>query len=82
MSEWLGELCHDCGRRYRVVYRVPNEVWAAIAPGKASLGAYPEHMLGGLLCVDCADERARERGIYLYFEASAGDWRVKLERKP
>jgi hypothetical protein len=70
-----GERCHDCGGFYATVYRVPDDVWAKIAPDKAALGEHEEHRYGGLLCLPCADRRAREKGIRLYFDASVGDWR-------
>ena len=55
-QEWEGEHCQDCGVVYQTVYLVPPDVWAEITPksGKA-----------GLLCIVCADRRARERGIIL-----------------
>lgn len=70
----MSELCETCGRRYETVYRVPNDVWTKIAPRKDDLGPHPEHQYGGLLCPDCAAKAARDKGIELYFEASAGDW--------
>src|SRR5690606_7471517 len=74
-----GEQCHDCGGFYQTVYRVPDDVWAKIAPDKAALGEHTEHRYGGLLCLPCADRRAREKGIRLYFDASVGDWRTPPE---
>lgn len=74
-----GERCHDCGGFYATVYRVPDDVWAKIAPDKAALGEHEEHRYGGLLCLPCADRRAREKGIRLYFDASVGDWRPMTE---
>lgn len=74
-SDMTGEKCNDCGRRYRTVYRIPDNVWSKVAPDKAGLGPHAEHQFGGLLCIDCASDRARSQGIHLYFEASIGDWR-------
>src|SRR5690606_40463702 len=74
-----GEQCHDCGGFYQTVYRVPDDVWTKIAPDKAALGEHTEHRYGGLLCLPCAVRRAREQGIHLYFDASAGDWRTPPE---
>lgn len=68
------EKCASCGRGYRIIYRVPDDIWARIAPDKDSLGDHPEHQGGGLLCPLCADERARELGIRLVFDADV-DWR-------
>lgn len=64
-----GDTCADCGREYRVVYRVPNEIWAMIAPNKSTLGPYIEHQYGGILCVECAAGRARNLGLRLLFVA-------------
>lgn len=77
-----GEKCDACGRRYRAVYRVPNDVWAQIAPKKDELGEYPEHQFGGLLCVDCAWRAANEQGITLYFEGMPGGWMSETLRRP
>lgn len=66
-----GMRCHDCGRSYSYVYRVPDDVWEQIAPVSDTVGID----LGGLLCIDCADRRARDLGIMLYYEGTAGWWR-------
>jgi ribosomal protein L37AE/L43A len=61
------ETCQDCGTSYETVYRVPDEVWSQIRPeGK------PEG--GGLLCLDCANLRARRLGIDLWWTATVGGW--------
>jgi hypothetical protein len=49
-----GDQCDCCGRNYRTVYRVPNDLWAQIAPRPDTLGPHPEHQGGGLLCSDRA----------------------------
>lgn len=64
-----GDRCDACGRTYSVIYRVPNAVWAAIAPHPETLGDHPEHYYGGMLCPDCAVGRAEEQGIRLLFVA-------------
>jgi len=69
------ERCQCCEMMYATVYRVPNDVWAKIAPQPEQLGEYPEHQFGGLLCISCADARARGAGIILYWDSTAGDWR-------
>lgn len=74
VKEQAGEQCHACGNRYTTIYRVPNEVWAKIAPNRETLGQHPEHQFGGLLCPACADRRASELGIILYWDANTGDW--------
>lgn len=54
------EKCQRCGKEYETVYRVPKEIWAKISPKSNG---------NGLLCIKCADEVAREKGIELYWEA-------------
>jgi hypothetical protein len=56
------ERCQICGDLYPTVYEVPNEVWEKIKPKGKKEGA-------GLLCIPCADDRAREKGIILYWSA-------------
>ena len=63
----MSDTCDRCGRAYAVVYNVPNEVWAKIAPHKDTLGDYPEHQYGGMLCPDCANNEATKLGIRLCF---------------
>ncbi len=76
--------CQSCGRTYETIYRVPNEVWTKIAPQPETLGKHIEHQFGGLLCMSCADSRALEAGIVLYWDSNAGDWlaneRLKEDR--
>lgn len=57
------ERCQDCGETYATVYRVPNHLWALIAGDL------------NLLCLLCADRRARDLDLELYFDASVGHWR-------
>jgi len=73
-----GQRCQCCNGLYATVYRVPNGVWSKIAPQPETLGMYEEHQFGGLLCIVCADRRAREAGIILYWDSTAGDWRDNL----
>lgn len=70
----MSEICQRCNAEYSYVYRVPNWVWAKIAPNKENLGDYPEHQYGGLLCLPCAHHEAVEQGISLYFDGSAFGW--------
>jgi hypothetical protein len=65
----MSETCQDCGSPYEEVYRVPDEVWRQISP-KASEG----DGLGGLLCLHCAEVRAWQKGITLYWEAAIGNF--------
>lgn len=62
-----GERCQSCGHRFLSVYWLPDDVWAAITPK-------PEHTTAGTLCLPCADKRAREAGIDLYWGATVGDF--------
>jgi len=58
----VSETCQACRKSYETVYRVPADVWEKIKPGGKPAGA-------GLLCPLCADIRAREAGIDLFWEA-------------
>ncbi len=62
------EVCQICGNAYAEIYHVPDDVWEAIKPPGKVEGA-------GLLCPRCADSRARENSITLYWEASSGWWK-------
>ena len=62
MDKWDGEHCQICGEGYATVYYLDDDVWEKIKPPGKSKGA-------GLLCPKCADERAREHGIVLYWNA-------------
>ncbi len=76
-SEWkneylvklYGDKCDDCGRKYFIIYRVPNHIWTKISPKPETLGDYIEHQFGGILCPDCATRKARDIGVTLYFDA-------------
>lgn len=68
-----GEVCGICNREYMVNYMVPNDLWPLIAPNKDTLGPHPEHQGGGLLCPDCAHQKARELGITLLFTAQPAE---------
>jgi len=48
----FGCLCQDCGRRYRVDFNVPNDVWARIAQPP------------NLLCGICIAERIEGLGEF------------------
>jgi len=63
----MTDVCDNCKRQYSVVYRVPNEIWSKIAPNKETLGKFPEHQYGGLLCPDCASDAAAKAGFRLIF---------------
>ena len=75
-----GERCHACGRDYETVYNVPDDVWSAITPS--------ETQTAGLLCLQCADDRARTEGIHLWWQAEVNDYptaalaasRVRVEK--
>jgi len=59
------EKCQRCGKLYLTVYRLPNEIWKQISP---------KGDLSGLLCIECADKIAREKGLNLYWEAKQGEF--------
>ncbi len=63
--EAVGDQCDKCHRRYTAVYNVPNDLWTKIAPKPETLGDYPEHQYGGLLCPDCATNAAKALGVEL-----------------
>ncbi|UYQ71017.1 hypothetical protein OF122_13205 [Pelagibacterium flavum] len=63
--EAVGDQCDKCHRRYTAVYNVPNDLWTKIAPKPETLGDYPEHQYGGLLCPDCATDAAKALGVEL-----------------
>lgn len=63
--ESVGDQCDKCHRRYTAVYNVPNDLWTKIAPKPETLGDYPEHQYGGLLCPDCATDAAKALGVNL-----------------
>lgn len=65
----VGELCQACGDLYQTVYMVPDEVWDQIAGG------------ANLLCLMCADRRARKLGIELYWEAEVGEYPRDFRRR-
>ena len=72
LERQLGEQCDVCGRYYRLLYKVPNDVWSFISPtGKKE----------GYLCPGCADFRARKAGIELLFEAYVREHRNVGERR-
>ncbi len=59
------EHCQVCGKEYSIVYSVPNEIWDKITPKEGH---------AGLLCIECADKRAKELGIELYWSAEEESW--------
>ena len=54
------EHCQVCGKEYETVYSIPDEVWRKITPKDGE---------AGLLCIECADQRARRMGRELYWIA-------------
>lgn len=58
-----GCLCHGCGRRYKVDFLVPDDLWDRIRPA----GSSGE---GGLLCGPCVAERVEALGEF-------GAWRME-----
>ena len=55
------EYCDICGKGYEIVYLVPDKVWNKITPKKGEAGC---------LCIECADKRAQNIGIVLYWSAN------------
>lgn len=52
---YYGELCERCGRPYPLWWCDDGDMWRHVAG----------HVHGGLLCLACFDQRARQRGIHL-----------------
>lgn len=61
----MGEHCDNCGGEYLTVYRLPDTIWAKIT-GRAN----------GLLCPECADSLARDKGVELYWEAAVNKFPI------
>ena len=59
------EHCQVCGKGYLMVYSVPVKVWEKITPKEGE---------AGLLCIECADKRARKLGIELYWAGKEGEY--------
>src|SRR3990172_4785731 len=53
-----GEHCQICGRPYLLVWNATDYLWHDIVSSDES----------GLLCPDCFDREARQRGIYLIWK--------------
>ncbi len=52
-----GEICQNCGRRYKLCWKAPDDIWRKV------VGV--EH---GLLCVSCFDSIAAANGMALCWE--------------
>lgn len=65
-QSWEGEHCDNCSEPYGYPWLAPDDVWAQI-----TLSEYPE---GGLLCIPCANRRARTLGLYLWWECAIGKY--------
>lgn len=55
--DWEYESCIDCGRGFRVLWSVKDELWQKVR-GVPNDG-------GGSLCVGCFVERAEKKGIHI-----------------
>ncbi len=64
-----GEVCDVCQERYPTVYLLSDEVWDEISGGS------------NLLCLRCADGRARKLGIELFWEATVGEFPLEAQRR-
>lgn len=49
-----GEICQNCNRTYKTIYRVPDEIWEEVTGQKE-----------GLLCISCFDQLASVKGFKL-----------------
>jgi len=57
------ERCQNCGNHYLAVYSVPDSVWEKVSPRRSH---------GGLLCLDCCDNLARDMGLSITWEGKVG----------
>lgn len=65
------EYCDSCGKAYEIVYDVPDEIWDKITLKKGD----------GFLCIECANKKAEELGIDLYWSANKGEYlSVEIKR--
>mgnify|MGYP001572130799 CR=1 FL=1 len=55
------EHCQLCKKEYETIYKLPCDIWYKITPN-----IYKE---GGLLCLECADKKAREIGFIPFWYA-------------
>ena len=62
------EHCQICGKGYSTPYDIPDKVWKKITPRKGE---------GGLLCMECAEKRAKKLGIVLFWVAKENDFEKK-----
>lgn len=54
-SDWEGEVCNDCHKRYdRTIWWAPDELWLQLVGCS-----------GGTLCPGCFDDRAKAIGLFL-----------------
>jgi hypothetical protein len=58
-SRYGGCKCQLCGKRYKVDWMIPDEIWLKISPKKS---------LGGLLCGSCIAELIEEFDEFGMFE--------------
>lgn len=61
----MSEKCQRCGKSYNTIYTLPNKIWRKISP---------KNSLSGLLCPECAEKAAREKGIILYWVAKENNY--------
>lgn len=52
-----GEICQNCNRMYKTIYRAPDEIWE-YATGRKE----------GLLCIECFDSLASLKGYKLLWK--------------
>jgi len=62
--------CQNCGNYYLALYSVPDSVWVRISP---------RHPHGGLLCLNCCDNLARDIELPIIWEGKLADHREAIE---
>lgn len=65
MEEEEGEKCQICGTNYLAVWKAPNSLWLKVT-------GYEES--SGLMCPQCFDALAREKGIGLYWVCAESEF--------
>lgn len=73
-SETRYEKCQNCGKRYKTVYRVSDEIWELIKPPFKEKGT-------GLLCLSCAEAIAKLNNVDVYWEGTIGDFPSKIGKE-
>lgn len=64
------ETCCDCGNEHGYVWHCSDALWIRVWGNND----------GGILCVPCFEERARELGVSLWWECAQHDYPTVHER--